>query len=589
MTSQWMGDLLTKQEEVLPEHKAFLEMALASYEEFATDTGQDEAARAGVAAAYLRAGTIREKLGLPAEAEHAYVCARQRYTDLLADFPTVAAYRKGLADSHFSFGWVLTNSDRGWTEAERAFRATIPLRQQLVAEFPTDPSHRFNLAFSHARLGLVLEHMNRLREAEQAFRTCLELRTQLVADFPNELFYQLQVAGAGIDLVNVLLNTGREKEAEETVRRAVSVYQRVAAEHPVHRVRLVWAIMRQGDVLKEIGRAQEAEQVYRSALPICQQLLVVFPAYGTVRDYSARIHGRIGDMVSRHGRRLDEAIAAYREAVRLQPDQAKYHYDLGVALHGKGRLEEAIGAFRKAIEIKPDSAKAHCDLGSTLAELGQFAEALTEQRRGHELGRKTPGWSYPSAAWVKQCERLVELDQKLPALLSGEANPADTPERLALAKICQTDAKQLHAAAARWYTEAFAAEPRLAGAQPSRHRYNAACAAALAGCGQGKDAAGLDEKDRARLRLWSLDWLKRELQAWERALEQAPDKAGPAAGKQLQHWLHDADFSGVRGAEALARLPAAERQKWQQLWADVAATLARSQGQAAAEPKAEAK
>jgi hypothetical protein len=36
-------------------------------------------------------------------------------------------------------------------------------------------------------------------------------------------------------------------------------------------------------------------------------------------------------------------------------------------------------------------------------------------------------------------------------------------------------------------------------------------------------------------------------------------------------------LSGVRGADALAELPEAERQPWRTLWADVAATLARAQ------------
>jgi len=37
------------------------------------------------------------------------------------------------------------------------------------------------------------------------------------------------------------------------------------------------------------------------------------------------------------------------------------------------------------------------------------------------------------------------------------------------------------------------------------------------------------------------------------------------------------DFAGVREPEALARLPEAERQSWQELWRRVADTLARAQ------------
>jgi hypothetical protein len=49
--------------------------------------------------------------------------------------------------------------------------------------------------------------------------------------------------------------------------------------------------------------------------------------------------------------------------------------------------------------------------------------------------------------------------------------------------------------------------------------------------------------------------------------------------------LVDPEFAGVRGPEALAKLPESERQPWQKLWADVAATLARAQGKTMPEKK----
>jgi hypothetical protein len=38
----------------------------------------------------------------------------------------------------------------------------------------------------------------------------------------------------------------------------------------------------------------------------------------------------------------------------------------------------------------------------------------------------------------------------------------------------------------------------------------------------------------------------------------------------LRHWQQDTDLDGVRDAKALASLPAAERDAWEKLWADVA-------------------
>jgi hypothetical protein len=145
--------------------------------------------------------------------------------------------------------------------------------------------------------------------------------------------------------------------------------------------------------------------------------------------------------------------------------------------------------------------------------------------------------------------------------------------------------QERYAAAARCYAEAFTAEPQLLSGPSTKHRYLAACAAARAGCGQGRDADNLDEKGRAAFRQQALDWLRAELVSWLRLLEQEPENAS-AVARDMQYWLGDPGLAGVRGPEALARLPAAERQTWQKLWSDVAATRARALGRIPPEPKA---
>jgi hypothetical protein len=141
------------------------------------------------------------------------------------------------------------------------------------------------------------------------------------------------------------------------------------------------------------------------------------------------------------------------------------------------------------------------------------------------------------------------------------------------------------AAAVRWFAEAFRADPALLTGRPSRLRYHAACAGALAGCGRGRDTAGLDEEARAGFRRQALDWLRAELEARVRLLED-PQTAYLTVPRDLPYWLEAPDFAGVRGPEALGRLPQSERQAWQQLWADVADTLARAYRTAAPEERA---
>src|SRR5207245_1053825 len=219
------------------------------------------------------------------------------------------------------------------------------------------------------------------------------------------------------------------------------------------------------------------------------------------------------------------AVAEYREALRLRPNFPEAHFALGNAENDQGKLAEAVEEYRKGLRLRPGDPAAHINLGAALNKQGKPAEAEAECREalrlepGHELGSTRPGWPYPSGQWVRQADQLVALDVRLPEILKGAAQPADAAERIGLAKLCQ-EYKKLYAAAERFYAEAFAAEPKLADDLRTQDRYNAACAAALAGCGQGEDAGNLNDQKRTRLRGQALAGLRADLTAWGQLLEE---------------------------------------------------------------------
>ena len=75
-------------------------------------------------------------------------------------------------------------------------------------------------------------------------------------------------------------------------------------------------------------------------------------------------------------RRVDEAVACFRAAVKLTPDAPEACNNMGRGLLDEGRPEEAAEFLRKAVRLKPDFPEAHNNLGSALKDLGQFPEAL---------------------------------------------------------------------------------------------------------------------------------------------------------------------------------------------------------------------
>jgi Tfp pilus assembly protein PilF len=263
--------------------------------------------------------------------------------------------------------------------------------------------------------------------------------------------------------------------------------------------------------------------------------------------------------------KLVEAEKVFRKALGMKPDFALIRNNLGVVMRAQKRLDEAEVEFRTALRIKPEYAEAHCNLGLALQEQGRFAEALASLERGHELGIKSLEWSHPSAQWIRDAKALVDLDTRLTKILHGDRPLTSASERIQFASFCRQSKQYL--AALRFYSKAFIQQPTLA-EEIGSHRYNAAGAAARAGCGQGKDAGPLDEKERGRLRQQALAWLRADLAAWSQRLDKEPERSRADVLAQMKHWQQDNDFACVRG-DAVEKLPESERTAWRDLWDDV--------------------
>src|SRR5579859_3019829 len=58
-------------------------------------------------------------------------------------------------------------------------------------------------------------------------------------------------------------------------------------------------------------------------------------------------------------RSWDDAIANYRKALEIEPNDAVTHYDLALALKYKGDTREALKEFQAALSLRPKWAAAH--------------------------------------------------------------------------------------------------------------------------------------------------------------------------------------------------------------------------------------
>jgi len=106
-------------------------------------------------------------------------------------------------------------------------------------------------------------------------------------------------------------------------------------------------------------------------------------------DSAARAWNNIG-IVHRSLGNNQEAIAAYREAVRLDPDFAAVRNNLGFVLLLEGRVNEALAELRAAIRQDAALAQAHANLGLAHALSGQWSQAMAALAEAERLAPNNP-------------------------------------------------------------------------------------------------------------------------------------------------------------------------------------------------------
>ena len=85
--------------------------------------------------------------------------------------------------------------------------------------------------------------------------------------------------------------------------------------------------------------------------------------------------------------RYGDAETAYREALRLVPDDVRVRLGLGLCLRRQRRPADAEAVLREAVLLQPGSASVHAELGGALFEQGKYADAAAAFREATRVPR----------------------------------------------------------------------------------------------------------------------------------------------------------------------------------------------------------
>ncbi|MGI9304928.1 MAG: tetratricopeptide repeat protein [Gammaproteobacteria bacterium] len=226
-------------------------------------------------------------------------------------------------------------------------------------------------------LGGVLLSQEQLADAVDAFQRAARLQ-------PREATIQY-------DLGCAQRSAGHPDAAVEAFRRAIDL----RPDYP--------------EACNNMAAALRAQGKLDQALTACREAVRLRPDYHVAYDNLAAIyldsleqsplpqgdsqrantHTELAGLFIKH-RKLDAAVAACREALRLSPDLVEAYNSLGIAYRNLGRLDDAVTAFHDALKVKPEYVDACNNLGFTYGDMGDFDKALHWFHRTLELDPELP-------------------------------------------------------------------------------------------------------------------------------------------------------------------------------------------------------
>jgi tetratricopeptide (TPR) repeat protein len=133
------------------------------------------------------------------------------------------------------------------------------------------------------------------------------------------------------------------------------------------------------------ARLQEAAAAYRKALELDPYLVAALINL-------ANIHYTRDELI--------EAQALYERAIGLEPDFFEAHFNLGNIYHDLARFPEAQNCYREALRLNPTYADAHFYLAVTFEKMGQSADARPHWRAYQQLA--------PHGEWVELAKEFSD-------------------------------------------------------------------------------------------------------------------------------------------------------------------------------------
>jgi tetratricopeptide (TPR) repeat protein len=262
---------------------------------------------------------------------------------------------------------LIQSNTKKYAEAEASMKKAIELAPAKTA------GPRMTLAS-------LYQQQERWAEAEAALRQAMDAEPENIA--------------ARVAYARFLMLRNRKADAEEVMRKAKNDFREkpegymLLAEFYVATREMEKALQELASLRQEYPKDRRVAQNYASLLLLNNRL----DEAGKVIDSLLAANAKDTDALILKGdlqnRRQDpEAAATLESALKLAPDSAAAHYQLGLARMLEGKLDGAESEIRSALKLQPNALDAKRALAMLVMRKGDFAEL---QRLGNEIVELRP-------------------------------------------------------------------------------------------------------------------------------------------------------------------------------------------------------
>ncbi|MEX0675726.1 MAG: protein kinase [Pirellulales bacterium] len=374
-----------------PLRKQLLQKALAYYEGFLQDEGDDPDVLAELAATYSRVGNIRNYLGESAEGQAAYRKALEIREKLVRENPAVPEYQAALASSCQQLSDLERWAHRA-DEAQTLAQKALDIREKLIHENHGAPEYQSAVASSFRQIALLQGAAGRMTDAEASYRKAIDIDEKIVRENPGGRMHQGNLALDHHSLADLQARMARWADAEATYGKAIAIQEKLSQENLAdlgEQNRLAFIYDHAGYLQYQQGRDAKAEAFFRKSIPIREKLAAENPAVPGYQENLIISYSRLTESQARLGQAA-EALETYQTAISRWEARQPGSVDEQVRSHMLGYLyaglamysayagsdwEHVSGAFAKAVSLAAGNAAIYSMCGDAAALTGHWREA----------------------------------------------------------------------------------------------------------------------------------------------------------------------------------------------------------------------